>query len=88
MDWAFATIDYTNKPTLDNMSFEGSVTSMKAPISSYRFYDVNLPRTDCYSCDLTFYNEFAGGYTRMDENADIGDKLKTEVFFKPAEGYK
>ncbi|MCI6895116.1 MAG: phosphodiester glycosidase family protein [Bacteroidales bacterium] len=84
IEWAFATIDYNNKPLLGNMSFEGSVTSIKVPISSYNFYDVNLPRTDCYSCDMTFYNEFAGGYTRMDENANIGDKKKTEVFFKVA----
>ena len=86
MEWAFAAIDDNNKPILDNMAFSGSVVSLKAPIASYTFNDVNLPRTDCYSCDMTFYNEFAGGYTRMDENAEIGDKLKTEVFFKLADG--
>ena len=86
MAWAFAAIDYDNKPILNNMEFEGAVVSLKAPIASYSFNDVNIPRTDCYSCDMTFYNEFAGGYTRMDENADIGDKLKTEVFFKLSDG--
>ena len=86
IEWAFAAIDYDNKPILNNLEFEGSVVSLKAPISSYTFNDVNLPRTDCYSCDMTFYNEFAGGYTRMDENANIGDKLKTEVFFKLSDG--
>ncbi len=86
MDWAFAAIDFSGKPFLDNMGFKGSVVSMKAPIASYQFLDVNLPRTDCYACDMTFYNQYAGGFTRMDENADIGDKLKTEVFFKLAEG--
>lgn len=86
MEWAFAAVDYDNKPILNNLEFEGSVVSLKAPISSYTFYDVNIPRTDCYSCDMTFYNEFAGGYTRMDENANIGNKLKTEVFFKLSDG--
>ena len=86
MEWAFAAVDFSGKPYLDNMGFKGSVVSLKAPIASYQFQDVNLPRTDCHACDMTFYNQYAGGFTRMDENADIGEKLKTEVFFKLAEG--
>lgn len=83
IEWGFSALDANNTPILDYMKFSGSVISMaNGKINKYNFDDINIPRSDCFSCDMTFYNEYAGGYTRMDQNANIGDKKKTEVFFE------
>lgn len=86
IDWGFAALDENNIPIIDYMEFAGTVLSTVKGVGSYKFNDVNIPRSDCYSCDMTFYNRYAGGNTRMDENTDIGEKLKTEVFVRLQEG--
>lgn len=83
--WSIAAIDKNKIPIIDHVEFAGTVDA--GTKGTYNFYDVNVPRAYCNTCEMTFFNHYAGGATRLDENyAEWMGVERTEVYLTLAEG--
>ncbi len=82
--WGLAAIDTNKVPIINYMYFTGTVTLNNG--SSYVFKRTNVPLA---SCNLTFYNKYAGAVTRPYENNTGYDTVpRTEVVVVPVAGDK
>ena len=82
--WSIAAITRNKEPFIDHVEFVGTVDA--GAKGTYNFYDVNVPRAYCSDCEMTFFNYYAGGATRFDENYSMWMGVeRTEVYITLAD---